>query len=381
MDRSLLRRALRFCAVTYLVARIALSLLGLLVGSIDANEPPGDPPTLRPVVSAGMHNLFDGTLRLDAAWFVTIADDGYDVDPNSAAFFPAYPMLIRAVSFLPWMSSLTAAILVSNLALFGALVALYVLTTHELTEAVAKRTVVLLMAFPTSFFLLAPYSESLFLLLAIIALGAARRRRWVTGALAGALAALTRFIGIALIPALAVEAWTSRDRRERTRGVVAACAIALGPLAYFAWWQYHADDMLAPIHAQRHWNRTFQIPIATLARGLYLGWDALGAPDAGYWVSDAILTIAVIVGLIVIARRVPLSYLAYGVGNLLVPLSYPYLGRDLLAISRFALVIFPAFWGMSVLTERRAVFAIWLAVSVPLAAWHAVLFMHYRHIY
>jgi hypothetical protein len=71
----------------------------------------------------------------------------------------------------------------------------------------------------------------------------------------------------------------------------------------------------------------------------------------------------------------------FGVLALAVPLCFPYPGRDLTSMSRFALVAFPAFWGMARWTRRPAVLAMWLAVSIPAALWHALLFMHYRHIY
>ena len=136
-----------------------------------------------------------------------------------------------------------------------------------------------------------------------------------------------------------------------------------------------------PIRVQSYWHRSFQVPIVSLARGLYLGWETIGAPDAGYWVSDAVLTSLALAGIVTIWRRVPGSYLVFAVLSLLVPLSDPYPGRDLVSMSRFVLVIFPAFWGMGRWTQRRFVFIAWLVVSIPLALWHALLFMHYRHIY
>lgn len=382
-DPALRRRAVRYCVVVFLLARVALSLLGLAVGTIYANPPPIDRVTIDvPQVTPGVHNLFDGTERLDATWFIGIAASGYEAQPEQgAAFFPGYPLTIRAVAALPGISPLVAAVLVSNLALLGALIMLYLLTTRELSELIARRTVAVLVAFPTSFFLLAPYSESLFLLFAVIALASARRRRWGTSWLAGAAAASTRLIGLALGPALAFEAWRNSRGRGRMIGVLAACGVAVGPILYFTWWQLHAGSFFEPIRVQSYWHRSFQLPIVSLARGLYLGWETLGAPDAGYWVSDAVLTGLAIGGIVTIWRRVPGSYLVYAVLSLLVPLSDPYPGRDLVSMSRFVLVIFPAFWGMGRWTQRRSIFIAWLLVSIPLALWHALLFMHYRHIY
>jgi hypothetical protein len=377
-DRALLRRAVKFAIVVFLAMRVVVSLLGLTVGSIHANPAPVD-PGWGPQATPGLHNIWDGTNRLDAAWFITIADQGYDVRADhTAAFFPGYPIAIRIVSAIPGVATLGAAIIVSNLALIGAFVLLYLLTTAELSETTARRTVVILAAFPTSFFLIAPYSESLYLLLVLWSFNEARRRRWPTAGVAGALAGLTRQIGFVMVPSLLLSV---RDAGFRRRAAVAASIAALGPLVYLLWWQFHTGDLLAPFHAQAEWYRHFRFPVITLARGLYEGWIAKFNPDGGYWVSDAVLTIVAIGGIITVAKKVPLSYIAFASVSILVPLCYPYTGRDLLSMSRFVLPLFPAFWGVAAWLERRWALTAWLAISIPLAAWHLILFMHYRHIY
>ena len=98
------------------------------------------------------------------------------------------------------------------------------------------------------------YTESLFLFLSVLTFRAARHDRWGRVAVFGALAALTRSAGI-LVPALLVEALAGRaggaraGRARRRRG-----AIALGPLAWFAWWGVVHGDWLAPMDAQALWG-------------------------------------------------------------------------------------------------------------------------------
>lgn len=373
---------MRFCFAVFLVARISLSLLGLGVGVLTAYPPALTPGTGAPATS-GIHNLWDGTSRLDAAWFILIAEKGYDATQHSAAFFPAYPLAIRVVGTLPGVGSLAAALLVSNLSFLGALILLYLLTTRERTEADARRAVVLLTAFPTSFFFLAPYAESSFLLLTLLAFSQARSERWSRGGAAGAVAAASRSIGIVLLPALLTEAW--QRARERGRwdrvAVLGALAVALGPLAYVAWWYVHSGSPFAPVEAQAHWQRTLAFPLVSLGRGLGLGVRAIAWRDGGYWISDAVLTVLAIAGVVTAWRRTRAGYLVYAVASLLVPLCYPYPGRDLVSISRFVIVIFPAFWGFASWARRRWAYALILAASIPLYAWHALLFMHWREIY
>ncbi len=375
VDRALVRRAFVFAALVFVCMRLTLSLLGLGVGRIAANLPAPVPGTGHPA-TPGVHNLVDGLDRLDATWFELIADQGYDVHPSTGAFFPGYPLAIRAVSAVPGVSTLAAALLISNLATFGSFAALYVLTTVEFSEQTAKRAVILLAAFPTSFFLVAPYSESLYLLLVLGSFLAARRSRWLTAGATGALACATRQVGVVLVPALLVAAW-GRGRRA----LVAPVLAALGTATYLIWWVARAGDLLAPFHSQDLWGRELGFPPVTLARGFYLAWASIGSSDGGYWMSDAVLTLIAVAGVITVLRRIPASIATFAVLSLLVPLCFPYPGRDLLSMSRFVVVIFPMVWGIARWTDRRWVFVTWLAVSIPLALWHAMLFMHYRHIY
>jgi Gpi18-like mannosyltransferase len=88
--------------------------------------------------------------------------------------------------------------IVSNVCGLLALVVLHRLVTLEFGDAVAGRTVFLLLAFPSAFFLAAPFTHSLFLLLAVTFLYALRQQRWwLAGALAG-LASATRPFGVLL---------------------------------------------------------------------------------------------------------------------------------------------------------------------------------------
>src|SRR5205823_14334758 len=148
-----------------------------------------------------------------------IAAHGYANHDGSAAFFPLYPMVTRWVSWVLGGHPLAAALLVSNAAFLAALVMLYALTARETSVEVARRATVYLAAFPTAFFFLAPYSESLFLLLVLLAFWWARGGRWLGAAAAAFLAALTRNLGVLLALPLALEGWLQwREARRAGPG-------------------------------------------------------------------------------------------------------------------------------------------------------------------
>jgi hypothetical protein len=382
--RPRLRDGVRPCLVAFIAVRIALLVLSAIaVGLFPAREAVDVPGWIAPPLAHGWHDIFSAFERQDALWFLRIATTGYAPGDGSAAFFPLFPMVVRAVSFLAGGRPLLAATLVSNVSFFGSLVFLYDLTVREYSEPVARRTIVYLAIFPTAFFFFAPYSESLFLLLSIVAFREARSDRWTTAAVAGILAALTRSIGIVLAPALIVMAF----ERHRARGgdlwpaVTAGAAVLLGPLAYVGWWGVVHGDALAPIHAQTNWQREAAFPLVTV-------WNAMryaagvGVQDPAYWIIDVLVVGVVVVAVVAGWRRLAPPYLVYALGSLLVPLSYPFPPRPLLSMPRFVAVIFPAFWVMADASEHRRVpHAAIVASFAGGVGLLAILFMNWWYIF
>lgn len=351
-----LRDGLRPCLVTFLAVRIGLIVLAAIAaGLFDARAAVNVPGWIAPPLDHGWHGVFTALERQDALWFLRIASTGYATSDGSAAFFPLYPLLVRLVSWLLGGHTLLAATLVSNVAFFGSLLVLYDLTVRERSAPVARRTIVYLAVFPTAFFFFAPYSESLFLLLSLVAFRQASRDRWATAATAGALAALTRSIGVVLAPALIVMAFERQQTvgGRRWPGVAAGAAVLLGPLAYLAWWGTAHGEVMAPLHAQANWQREAAFPLITLSRAVAMAFGGLGVGNPGYWIIDVLVVGAVIVAVVAGWHRIPPPYLVYALGSLLIPLSYPFTPRPLLSMPRFVAVIFPAFWVMADAAERR----------------------------
>src|SRR5262245_62765548 len=83
------------------------------------------------------------------------------------------------------------------------MVALYYLARLDLSRRQAERAVLLTTIFPFAFFFGVAYSESTFLLFAVLAFYGFRTRRWLLGGLCGAVATATRVPGILMLPALA----------------------------------------------------------------------------------------------------------------------------------------------------------------------------------
>ena len=151
----------------------------------------------------------DRWYRWDAIWYMRVATDGYRTVAYAnhhlnLAFFPLYPLLLHTwLAFWPF-SRVAAALLLANLCHLAASYLLFLLVRLDYGPVRARRVVWLLALFPTSLFLFAGYSESLFLLCLIGCCYAARMRRWLLAALCAALAAATRPLGIILVGPLLI---------------------------------------------------------------------------------------------------------------------------------------------------------------------------------
>ena len=302
---------------------------------------PGQPPTDAgfpvPNLLPGWHMLFTATQRQDAAWFLRLATSGYAHGDGSAAFFPLYPLGVRLVASLPALGPLGAALIVSNAAFLGALIMVHALTRLELGAAAARRTVLFGAFFPTAFFLLAPYTEPLFLLLSIAAFWFARRDRWIWAMVAGAGAAATRSIGALLIVALAVEALVQwRDGRPLLPRLGAASGSRwdpsrISPIGRFGSGTSGRRSTRNATGSASPRSRSPPCRHAVKLAWLYQTW----------WLIDVIVVGIAIAGILVAAFRVPLTYTVYAGMSVLIPLTFTYEQRPLTSMPRFMAVVFP----------------------------------------
>src|SRR5205085_4568702 len=137
------------------------------------------------------------------------------------AFFPVYPLVVRAAARLSGDYALSAMTL-SNLFLLLALVLLHkTALVFGSDEKVADRAVLYAAAFPTSYFFSVAQTESLFLLLSVGWFYAARREQWLAAGLTGAVASARRAIGIVLLRALLV-LYLQRRRGKLSTWLVAS---------------------------------------------------------------------------------------------------------------------------------------------------------------
>ena len=186
----------------------------------------------------------------DGEWYRRVAEEGYPVPlPRDAAgqpvqsawaFYPAYPLLVRAVMALLGTSWTVTAPLVSLVLGAAAAVVVHRLFALAAGPRTALAGLVLVCAFPTSPVLQLAYTESLALLLTASALYLLVTRRYLAAVPVVALLGLTRAVALPFAVVVAVHVllrWRRRaddpfSARERVHVVVLGATSAVAGVAW-----------------------------------------------------------------------------------------------------------------------------------------------------
>ena len=225
---------------------------------------PGADPAGDPLEPPGFLNYW---AHWDGAWYSELATHGYGVRaPESTAFFPLYPLLVRAGSSLVGGPALWGA-LISLLCTAFALYFVYRIAESLYETRAARASTLALAFFPTAFFLNAVYTEALFLVLTAGAVWAARvRGNLLLAGLFGALATATRNLGVLLLIPLFFE-WVRRRQTFGLRGLAGLVLVPAGLVAYAVFLRQRFGDPLVFARQQSaYWERELTGPLTTLGR-------------------------------------------------------------------------------------------------------------------
>jgi hypothetical protein len=147
--------------------------------------------------------------RFDANWYTSVADNGYGSIGGDDHFPPLFPVLIRILEPL-FGNAFLAGLLISHLATLYAIKLLYETFSEWGGNNLARRTVLFLLIYPTSFFLFSVYTESLFLVTALLSLQHTKKGSWAWAGFWAFCAVLTRLQGAALIIPMFYLVWRER---------------------------------------------------------------------------------------------------------------------------------------------------------------------------
>jgi len=316
-------------------------------------------------------------VRGDVGHYKGLSEIGYlhaPFDMNNehsvqSAFFPLHPLLLWLVRHVTDDVLLGGAVL-CNFFFFLALVILHKLTlAFGYDEAVARRALFYLAAFPASYFFSVPMTESLFVLLTVASFYAAKREHWWAAGVLGLLASTTRLTGVLLLPSLLVLSW-QMYRSLQIKKVLGLLLIPFGLFGYmfYLWWLN--GDALAFSHAQASWGRQ---PTIFFLRSL-INWFI--DPRVFFWSWDVqILNVASALlcffCIYLLARRREWALALYTLLSVVLPLS----SGVLQSLERYTMGFFPVFIALAIAakSERcdqtiRVVFVFLLGIMTALYA-------------
>ena len=296
-------RVLEEAFIAFTASRLMVVLVMLVCHRLRAGTLEGFAPVFRGKLLPWDADHYLGIIE---NWYVNEGDVRLHI-----VFLPFYPAIARGLYLLTGMSSFAAAEIVSNAALIGCGWAMFRLCEDEGGAALARRAMWLMFLTPMTYFYSIPYTESMFMLMTLLAVLCARRRRFALAVLFGALAANTRLVGMAAaIPIywelLRCDRHSHPDRTPVRRALT--CALAVLPVAagmalyMFGNWRLFGNPTQFMVFQGDHWSQQ----MGTLANTFrYSLVNALTYDDKlyrlGVWWPQALLLIGL--PLLVLWRR------------------------------------------------------------------------------
>ncbi|MFJ2744966.1 mannosyltransferase family protein [Streptomyces sp. NPDC087440] len=315
--------------------------------------------------------------------------EGWD---NREAFFPGFPLLLRAVhgvvpswtlaglliSFVAGAVAVLALVRIARLGMPGESAAS---VAGESTASLSgQRSVLFLLLSPCAVFLAAGYTEALFLAFALPAWLAAQKQRWLLAGILTALATTVRISGLFVAAAIGVHflvtAWRARSART-WRALPWTLLPAVPALLYSGYLFNRTGDWMAWKHAQeRGWYRTFHPPWEAWNTTWHAAFD--GTYSTGYafmWQAELValvVGVALLVALVVLRRWPEAVYVALSLWALAT--SY-----WLTSVPRATLLWWPLWTLLAAWSVRRPrVKVAYVAVVAPLMVVFAVSYLSGR---
>lgn len=184
----------------------------------------------------------------DGVHYLRIISAGY-VDIGSQAFFPLYPLLVRGISQVFSLAPYISGIFVSLFSLSGSITVIKYLFSEK-----KYYVIITLLLFPTSFFFVGLYTESLFLFLSLSFFLALKQHRFFVAALIAGLASATRLVGVFLALSLLLKIVERLPAKHNTKYIINNTLLMLISLSgflfyiYFLWDKF--NDPLMFLHVQ-----------------------------------------------------------------------------------------------------------------------------------
>lgn len=298
--------------------------------------------------------------NFDGVHYLDIAGNGYK---DNGRFFPILPLLIRGIATFFGTGAAFGAVqffsglFLTNISFFLAIIFLYKLLRLDFSKEVSFWTIIFLIAFPTSFFFGAIYSESVFLLLLVLSFYNARKQHFFLASLMALLLSITRPIGLLIIPALLYELYLQK-KSIKNYLLPITCYLLLIPtgLIFYSLYSYFKwHDPLFFLHAQAMLQngRTvtgFIFPLQTVWRYIKI-LMTVSRRQFEWYIALLELGSFLFAGCLLLAswfKKIRPSYLIFSILAFLVPV----VSGTFSGLPRYVLVLFPIFIALAQIKNK-----------------------------
>lgn len=320
--------------------------------------------------------------NFDGVFYVNISE--YSYRGLDQAFFPLYPLFMRAVTMSTSIPPAASGIIVSTLSLIVLLYTFKRLMVFDGFRKYSMWVILFLLLFPTAFFLQAVYTESLFLMLVLLSFLFGRKSMFKLATFFAVLATATRIVGIFLLPALLLESYIQmRNNKEKItinsffKKSWIIFLTPFGVISYMSFLWYNYADPLLFVHIQpafgagRSGGELIFLP-QVIYRYIKI-LISVSYTSQTFFVSLLELVIFLVISLLLVLgykKGIRKSYILFSI----LVLYFPTLSGTLSSIPRYAIMSFAVFIFLGTLRNKKVKIFI-LVIGLILQSILATLFL------
>lgn len=327
--------------------------------------------------------------NFDGVHYLIIADYGYKLANLIQAFFPVFPLLMRFFTLIT-KNSLISGLIISSVSSFGCIFYGYKVAQRWFDKNVAKHFILIMLTFPTSFYLGALYNESLFLMLLLAGSWySLTDKKLISGVLIG-LSSGVRLVGLMLIPSLLLKLihaccmvpkqrfiFLKKTLRKKWKFIIGLMAGSVAFLLFVLYLYNNFGDPLYFFSVQsdfgtgRQTNLVF--PLQSFYRSLMMLFTVRPI-DWKYfsYVQDFVISSLVFTGIIFSWKKIPIEYWIFSFISFFLPI----VTGNLSSMPRYSLILFPILiWWASLISTRKKLAILYYATSTILLVINITLFI------
>lgn len=346
---------LRFCLPIWMIMRLSTALWALLIWKVKplpANWDVTRYHGVQPILGGIRGAIFGIWQRWDTIYYEVIAEKGYSGGKESV-FFPLYPLFGRVLTPISGKGGELAGLwIASSLAFLMVMLLFYYLVKRNFSLPVARRSIIAVAIFPTSFYYLALYPQGLLLALTLLATFLAQKRYWLAAALIGLLTGFTHSTSMPLTMLLLIEAvsFLYTDHRPlRWAALGTAVMPVAGTALFFSWRIWQGFSPMTQI-----WNEGYRRILTTPWNNLWHWLTMIPNHVLSLdWMANGLTLILMATVLVWGIKKLPLSWELYLFTLLLFLLITTVQYDPLLSYSRFILAAFPVFVALGMWADTK----------------------------